>query len=813
MATIAEMFVNIGANTDGFEREIGQMERQFNRMSRDMQRGTRAINREFENLTPQARETFTRMRTDMEASREGMRDFQRQQMEVQAAFYDLTSAAGDFSDSNGDYIQALTDLGNRQRQITEQMQANNRFAVNSFHRMVGTMLARSTQSSSIASNFDRMNNPLYRVNNSLLRVSGSMERLAMQGQPAALALRMLGPTANMRQLQSQVRLITAGLMRFQAVALVAAVASAILYTALFRAASGPDVSEVYNKQAELLANYEQEVRAKTESIMEAWNIFEKVELKGPNPNTLIQNLADQLTIIQGWRINLDKILARTGDSVFTDYLADLGPEAAGEIQVLSQMTDAELSKYVDLWRQKTIHARLEAEDQLTILKQNTDKKVKELQDSLTPLGLALEPMKAAWAGAFQPMVDAFTMVAVPIANFLTTIGEMITKFNEAHPTLALIIQGFLMLIPALFLILSPLAIGIGLWGGLIAAWGLVAPIIMPLISGFAAMAGTVAIVAAVIVGLVAGFMYLWNTSEGFRNALITGWEAIKNAATAIWEFIYNSILVPIINAIVTFVKDQLDKIKDFWDENGAIITQLVDTYFSAIKVYIALIMGIIKTIFQTVWPIISGIVQVAWAMMKTIVDTAINLILGIIQTVLKLIQGDWEGAWNTIKTTAETIMNNIVGFFEGIDLYQIGKDIIQGLINGIGSMVKNVGDKVKELADKIPEGIKKFLGIHSPSRVLMELGEFTGEGFAKGIGSTISAISGMSLNMASAAIPTPQELSYGAATPAQTTAPISITLHYNGNASKEDVYQMVDVLENEFVTRFNSAMRLGGNKE
>ena len=179
---------------------------------------------------------------------------------------------------------------------------------------------------------------------------------------------------------------------------------------------------------------------------------------------------------------------------------------------------------------------------------------------------------------------------------------------------------------------------------------------------------------------------------------------------------------------MTFGKEQLDKFRDFWKENGEDIMVLVKAAFNDVKSTIEMVMGIIKGIFEVAWPIISGVVKTAWELIKTTVSTAIDLVLGIIQTTMDLLKGDWEGAWTTIKDTAEKIVGNIVTFFENVDLLQVGKDIVQGLIDGIGSMVDAVKEKVSEIANGIPEWMKKILGIASPSRVLMQIGKWTGEG-------------------------------------------------------------------------------------
>lgn len=64
---------------------------------------------------------------------------------------------------------------------------------------------------------------------------------------------------------------------------------------------------------------------------------------------------------------------------------------------------------------------------------------------------------------------------------------------------------------------------------------------------------------------------------------------------------------------------------------------------------------------------------------------------------------------------------------------QLGKDLIQGLINGITQAGKNAVNAVKTLGGNLISGLKNKLGIHSPSKVFKALGEFTGEGYLIGV--------------------------------------------------------------------------------
>ncbi|GAB0170552.1 phage tail tape measure protein [Lysinibacillus sp. CTST325] len=94
-----------------------------------------------------------------------------------------------------------------------------------------------------------------------------------------------------------------------------------------------------------------------------------------------------------------------------------------------------------------------------------------------------------------------------------------------------------------------------------------------------------------------------------------------------------------------------------------------------------------------------------------------------------------------VKTTIEKKWDDAKKVFKADSLLQIGKDIVNGLIKGIGDMFGGVKKKVEELASYIPDWAKDILGIHSPSRVMAEIGMWTGEGLAQGIESKSDRVS------------------------------------------------------------------------
>lgn len=73
----------------------------------------------------------------------------------------------------------------------------------------------------------------------------------------------------------------------------------------------------------------------------------------------------------------------------------------------------------------------------------------------------------------------------------------------------------------------------------------------------------------------------------------------------------------------------------------------------------------------------------------------------------------------------------------------IGRNMWEGLKSGLGNLAKKIGDMFKSAVD----GVKSFLGIHSPSRLFRSFGGFVGEGFALGIDDEQNSIAKTLQNM------------------------------------------------------------------
>lgn len=197
----------------------------------------------------------------------------------------------------------------------------------------------------------------------------------------------------------------------------------------------------------------------------------------------------------------------------------------------------------------------------------------------------------------------------------------------------------------------------------------------------------IGLVIAAVIALVAGFIYLWNTSEDFRNFWIGLWETIKSA----------------VGAAIDWIVSAWEGIKQFF----------ADLWEST------------KTNTINMWNAIKDGVANAWENTKTaVINTAKGIVDGAKQ------------AWEDLKTGVSNAIDKVKETFnqiKEIDLLQIGKDIIDGLVNGIKGKIKDVKNAVKDIAGSITGKIKDILNIHSPSRVMAKLGMFTSQGLADGM--------------------------------------------------------------------------------
>lgn len=116
-----------------------------------------------------------------------------------------------------------------------------------------------------------------------------------------------------------------------------------------------------------------------------------------------------------------------------------------------------------------------------------------------------------------------------------------------------------------------------------------------------------------------------------------------------------------------------------------------------------------------------------------------------------IIAGLKKGITDAISSVAETakkILSAIKSSFDNFSLFDIGKNLIQGLINGVNNMIETAKNAVANVGNAVIDKVKNVLGIHSPSTVFAEIGGYIDQGLANGITAALSYVEQAMTNLA-----------------------------------------------------------------
>ena len=280
-----------------------------------------------------------------------------------------------------------------------------------------------------------------------------------------------------------------------------------------------------------------------------------------------------------------------------------------------------------------------------------------------PLLEMMIPVFQALGNIIKGVADWFGTLPGPIKEFVVILGTVVTAVGVIAP---------------IFLTLQAAATALELSiGGMIAA-------ALPII-------GTAAAIAAAVAAVVVILKYLWETNEGFRNAVTVVWEAIS------------SVINTVVGEISNFIMSIFGTVVTWWTENQELIRASAETVWNAIYTVISTILEILGPLIQAGWDNIQLIITTAWEIIKTVVETAINVVLGIIQAVMQIINGDWSGAWETIKGVFSTVWQAIQSIVQTI--FSAIQSYISNVLNGISGTVSNIWNAIKDTVSNVLNGI------------------------------------------------------------------------------------------------------------
>lgn len=320
--------------------------------------------------------------------------------------------------------------------------------------------------------------------------------------------------------------------------------------------------------------------------------------------------------------------------------------------------------------------------QLTILKSQLQELAISFGDILMPAIRSIVSKLQGFVDKLNGMDESTKRTIVTIALLVASIGPLLVIIGTAISKIGVAMQGFVKLANGISKLKIAIQGGTGVLGKLGAALG--------------GISAPVLAVVAVIAVLVAAFVHLWKTNEGFRDAIIGTWNRIKDTISGFCQGIVDRL-----NALGFQFTDIVDVLKTVWDGFCQVLAPIFEGVFNNIANILSIVTGVITGILDVFIGIFTGNWSQAWTGVKEIFSSIwngissfftniLNVIKGVADVVLEWFGTSWNEVWTNIKTFFEGIWNGIATFFTTI--WETLKNVVTVGIMAIGSILSAAFD-------------------------------------------------------------------------------------------------------------------------
>lgn len=247
-------------------------------------------------------------------------------------------------------------------------------------------------------------------------------------------------------------------------------------------------------------------------------------------------------------------------------------------------------------------------------------------------------------------------------------------------------------------------------------------------AAFAGLSAPIVLTAGAIALVVAAVVYLWQTSESFRNSVLDTWgkikilfttvfEVIKAELTSFWEEygqpimqglsdawenfaniidqLWQGILKPIFDAMISILSALWTNILQPLFKNT--LTRLGEAMEVILKLWNEILLPLIKWLTDKLSPVVKRVTDAfvkAWQFVSTAIQpyfNGINLLIkgvsgflqGLIDFVKNVFMGDWNAAWESLEKAFIALWDGIKGYVKGV------WDSILNIFVGVGTWFYN----------------------------------------------------------------------------------------------------------------------------
>lgn len=193
--------------------------------------------------------------------------------------------------------------------------------------------------------------------------------------------------------------------------------------------------------------------------------------------------------------------------------------------------------------------------------------------------------------------------------------------------------------------------------------------------------------------------------------------AIDTAGTVLSEA-----LTEILNGAPKFVETALSLVSSFLDGINDSLPEITDSAFEVVLTLINGFVDMLPKIVETAATLVASLVEGIADHLPEIVAVAIKLIVTLAAALIGALPKLVAAAWELVKSISTV--------FADIDWGQVGTDVVNGIVNGLGEAASALWDAATNLANKALKAIKSVFKSASPSKEAKKLGATVPQGLA-----------------------------------------------------------------------------------
>lgn len=349
-----------------------------------------------------------------------------------------------------------------------------------------------------------------------------------------------------------------------------------------------------------------------------------------------------------------------------------------------------------------------------------------LESSLSQLGRTVK------AEVVQPIAEKLTPAIKDSVNFVNErVGPAVEWLLSHLPEVGIILGTIGSVIAAMK------------WGSIVGQISKISGAFSGFKTAITAIPGPALAIIAIVAALAAGFMYLWETNEDFRNNVTAVWEELQGSFSELGGKISDMLnqLMPLISEIagtvltafgqiaeavlpilIQLISELLPVIIGLIDQLLPVLTQIIESVLTVLVDVINQLLPLVMQIIEAVLPVLLQLVQAILPIITQIVEAVLPVLIQLINTILPIITQIISAVLpvlveilnaltpilNMVISLLQPILNLIISLVEPI--LNLIMAAIQPLIEIFATLISTILEPIMPILSAVANVITSVLG-------------------------------------------------------------------------------------------------------